>query len=51
MELNYSTYLSASKYFSQVKFRFNSKFKYDYARLKPFANFIDLGLISVYGFI
>jgi len=63
MDLNYSRYiegfgdeiellkyLQTSKYFTQVKFKFNSKFKHDYARLKPFANLVDLCLILVENF-
>jgi hypothetical protein len=49
-EIELLKYLQTSKYFTQVKFKFNSKFKHDYARLKPFANLVDLGLISVENF-
>jgi len=44
-------YFKKSKYFSQIKFKFNSKFKHDYTRLKPFANLVDLGLINVENFL
>jgi hypothetical protein len=44
-------YFSKSKYFNEIKFKFNSKFKHDYSRLKPFANLVDQGLIQVENFI
>ena len=44
-------YFSKSKYFNQIEFKFNSKFKHDYSRLKPFANLVDKGLIQVKNFI
>lgn len=50
-EIELLKYLQTSKYFNQVKFKFNSKFKHDYTRLKPFANLVDLGLILVENFI
>lgn len=46
-EMELLEYFKTSKYFTQVKFKFNSKFKHDYARLKPFANLVNLGLIEV----
>lgn len=63
MDLDYSRYIAGfgdetellkyfqtSKYFTQVKFKFNSKFKHDYSRLKPFANLVDLDLVVVENF-
>ena len=45
-------YFKSSKYYSQIaKFKFNSKFKHDYSRLKPFANLVDSKLIEVENFI
>lgn len=46
-EIELLEYFKSSKYYSQIKFKFNSKFKHDYLRLKPFANLVDLGLIEV----
>ena len=46
-EIELLKYFQTSKYFTQIKFRSNSKFKHDYSRLKPFANLVDLGLIYV----
>ena len=40
-------YFSRSKYFSQINFKNNSKFKHDYNRLKPFKNLVDASLINV----
>lgn len=64
MDLNYSRfiegfddeiellkYLQTSKYFTQVKFRLNSKLKHDYTRFKSFANLVDLALIHVENFV
>jgi hypothetical protein len=50
-EIELLEYLKTSKYYTQIKFKNNSKFKHDYSRLKPFANLVDLGLISVENFI
>lgn len=50
-EMELLKYFQISKYFTQVKFKFNSKFKRDYTRLKPFANLVDLGLIEVENFV
>jgi hypothetical protein len=46
-EMELLKYLQTSKYFTQVKFKFNSKFKHDCVRLKPFANLVNLGMIKV----
>lgn len=46
-EIELLEYLKKSKYFSQIKFNSNSKFKHDYSRLKPFANLVDMGLIKI----
>lgn len=43
-------YFSKSKYFAQCNFKFNSGFKHDYTRLKPFANLVNSGKIIVEGF-
>lgn len=43
-------YFSESKYFSQIHFKYNSKFKHDYSRLEPFANLVNLNLIHVENF-
>jgi hypothetical protein len=40
-------YFSKSKYYGQIKFKNNSKFKHDYNRLKPFKSLVDKGLIVV----
>lgn len=40
-------YFSKSKYFNQINFKYNSKFKHDYSRLEPFANLVNLNLILV----
>ena len=46
-EIELLEYLKKSKFFLQVKFKLNSKFIHDYQRLKPFANLVDLGLITM----
>lgn len=46
-EIKLLEFFEKSKYYSQIKFRNNSKFKHDYNRLKPFKNLVDLGLIKV----
>jgi hypothetical protein len=50
-EIELLEYFKSSKYFTQIKFKFNSKFKHDYSRLKPFANLVDLGLVKVENFV
>ena len=50
-EIELLEYFKSSKYYSQIKFKFNRKFKHDYLRLKPFANLVDLGLVKVENFI
>lgn len=50
-EIELLEYFKSSKYYSQIKFKFNSKFKHDYLRLKPFANLVDLGLVKVENFL
>jgi hypothetical protein len=50
-EIELLEYFKCSKYYSQIKFKSNSKFKHDYSRLKPFANLVDLGLVEVENFI
>jgi len=50
-EIELLEYFSKSKYYPQIKFKSNSKFKHDYSRLKPFANLVNLGLIQVENFI
>lgn len=40
-------YFSKSKYFPEIKFKNNSKFKHDYSRLKPFANLVDKKYIKL----
>lgn len=51
-EMELLEYFKLSKYYSQaIIFKFNSKFKHDYSRLKPFANLVDLGLIEVENFV
>lgn len=50
-EIELLEYFKNSKYYSRLaKFKFNSKFKHDYLRLKPFANLVDLGLVEVENF-
>ncbi len=49
-EIEFLVYLKKSKFYSQIKFKSNSKFKHDYSRLKPFANLVDLKLIDVENF-
>ena len=49
-EIKLLEYFEKSKYFTEIKFKNNSKFKHDYSRLKPFKNIIDLGLIKVENF-
>ncbi len=46
-EVELLNYFSKSKYFSQIQFKNNSKFKHDYKRLKPFANLVDMNLIKL----
>jgi len=50
-EIELLKYFKTSKYYPQIKFKFNSKFKHDYSRLKPFANLVNSGLIIVENFI
>jgi hypothetical protein len=50
-EVELFEYFIKSKYYSQIKFKSNSKFKHDYLRLKPFANLVNSGLIQVENFI
>jgi hypothetical protein len=46
-EIQLLEYFSKSKYYKQIKFKNNSKFKHDYNRLKPFKNIVDGDLIEV----
>lgn len=46
-EIQLLEYFSKSKYYEQIKFKNNSKFKHDYNRLKPFKSLVDCGLIHV----
>ena len=48
-EIELLNYFKKSKYYEQIKFKFNSKFKHDYNRLEPFKNLVDSGLIEVEG--
>lgn len=49
-EIELLNYFSKSKYYPEIKFKSNSKFKHDYSRLKPFASLVDGGLIQVENF-
>jgi hypothetical protein len=49
-EIKLLEFFEKSKYYNQIKFKNNSKFKHDYSRLKPFKNLVDLGLIKVENF-
>jgi hypothetical protein len=40
-------YFLTSKYFSQIKFKLNSKFNHDYKRLESFRNLVDGGFINL----
>lgn len=46
-EVELLNYFKKSKYFEQISFKFNSKFKHDCKRLEPFRNLVNSGLINI----
>ena len=47
-EIKLLEFFEKSKYYKEIKFKNNSKFRRDSSRLKPFKNLFDLGLIKIY---
>lgn len=47
-EIKLLEFFEKSKYYKEIKFKNNSKFRRDCSRLKPFKNLFDLGLIKIY---
>lgn len=47
-EIKLLEFFEKSKYYTEIKFKNNSKFRRECSRLKPFKNIFDLGLIKIY---
>jgi len=47
-EIKLLEFFEKSKYYKEIKFKNNSKFRRDCSRLKPFKNLFDLGLITIF---